>query len=149
MPEEIRFLGRSALFGIVLGTIYWFVAYEPAGTILLVGFGVAGALIAVGLAVRARSRGVLPGGQSPLGWFLFGPEDDRSPFGEDPDRLPNVTSAPLFIGIGFALAALALAFGPWFLLAAAPPIAVGGWSWIAAIVAEHRAVARADGSDEG
>ena len=40
LPEEIRFFGRSTLFGIGIAIVYWFVIYEVAGTVLLLAFGI-------------------------------------------------------------------------------------------------------------
>ncbi|HXG40643.1 MAG TPA: hypothetical protein VNJ28_06840, partial [Candidatus Limnocylindrales bacterium] len=43
-PEETRLFVRLAAYGLGIGLIYWFVSYETAGTVLLVGFGLGAAL---------------------------------------------------------------------------------------------------------
>ncbi len=47
LSEEVLFFARIAAFGLIVGAVYWFVAYEPAGTVMLLGFGVASS-VAVG-----------------------------------------------------------------------------------------------------
>jgi hypothetical protein len=46
MRTSVRFLVLAGLFGIVIGIVYWFRAYEPAGTTLLVLMGVAPMIMA-------------------------------------------------------------------------------------------------------
>ena len=57
MPEELRFLLRSALYSVVIGVVYWFVSYEWAGTVLLVGAASrpASCVVVVGTVARTRS----------------------------------------------------------------------------------------------
>ena len=33
MADEVRLFGRLSLYALVVGTIYWFVSYEVAGTV--------------------------------------------------------------------------------------------------------------------
>jgi hypothetical protein len=41
VPEEVLVFARPAAFGLIVGAVYWFVSYERAGTVLLLGFGTA------------------------------------------------------------------------------------------------------------
>jgi hypothetical protein len=57
-PEEVTFFLFLGAFALVIGVIYWFVSYELAGTILLVGFGIATGAMGVRLALDPRSARV-------------------------------------------------------------------------------------------
>ena len=52
------------------------------------------------------------------------------------------TATPLIAGAGIALAALSLAYGPVFLVAAAPPLLVAAVRWVGAASREWVAVER-------
>jgi hypothetical protein len=129
LSEEVAFFARSAVFGLAIATIYWFVSYEPAGTTLLGLFGVASAFAAIALFRRQRR---------PTG----GPE--QGPFADESGRIPSETFAPLQVGFGLALAALGLVFGAWLILAAVLPIALGSLGWLASARAELEATERDD-----
>jgi hypothetical protein len=43
----VRILVGTAAFGLVVGTIYWFISHEAAGTSLLLGLGIAPLILAV------------------------------------------------------------------------------------------------------
>ena len=109
LPEEILFFGRLGAYGLIIGTIYWFVTYETAGTVLLVLFGGGSTLLAAILLATARRETADPG-----------PEPGDSlrpdgPFGDESGRIPGPSLAPIEVGLGLALASLGIAFGPWFL----------------------------------
>ena len=61
LPEEVRLLGQISVYALVIGTAYWFVSYEAAGTVLLLGFGIA---TGAGFVVLWRGSRV-PGGDDP------------------------------------------------------------------------------------
>jgi len=134
-PEEVLFFARSAMFALVVAAVYWFVSYEPAGTTLLGLFGVASAFAAIVLA-RSQRRGA---GRSPDGDALV-----DGPFADESGRIPSETFAPLQVGFGLAVAGLGLVFGPWLILAALLPIALGGLTWLGSAGAELEAT---EGSD--
>ena len=138
MPEEVRFFARSAIFGLVVGVVYWFLSYEAAGTILLLGFGIAGTFLA--LEVR-RESGVRPGAASGVrGLIPLAGADEPNPFSGEGGWLPGPTAAPLATASGLALALLAIVFGPAMLVAAVGPLLVGTALWVRAVVREWRAV---------
>jgi hypothetical protein len=147
MPEEVRFLGRLAAYGLLIGVVYWFVSYEVAGTVLLLAFGVATgfATVVLLLDVRRTGRG---GGlrRRPLDWVALTSTGDDPPFGDEPAGVPVGSVAPLEIGLGLAIASLGLVFGPWLVPLGLVPIVVGASVWIRETMGEHR-IARALDSD--
>jgi membrane associated rhomboid family serine protease len=124
-PAETRFFLFLAAFALVIGAIYWFVSYEPAGSALLLAFGAATGVMAVVLHRRGRHG------------------DDR-PFLDETGRLPSETPAPLAVGAGLALMALAFIFGPALLLVGLLPFGWGAWTWLGRARAELDATARED-----
>jgi hypothetical protein len=122
MPQEVLFFGRISVYAIVTGTIYWFVSYEAAGTVLLLGFGVATGLGFAALRNGARSVAGRPAD----------PRQPDGPFGDESAPVPTRSAAPLAIGFGLAVVVLAGAFGPWFLIAGAVPLLMGSVDWLRA-----------------
>jgi hypothetical protein len=148
--QETRFFLVLAVFGFVVAAIYWFVSYETAGTILLAGFGLATAIIATRLAADPVSqrlrRGVLTRSYASAADAARPhpeamPETDASgggtggidrPFGDESGRLPDATIAPFAVGLGVAVAATGLVFGPAPVIVGLLPLAWGAWTWLAA-----------------
>jgi hypothetical protein len=122
MPEEAAFFGRSAAYGLVVAVVYWFVSYELVGSVLLLGFGVATGLVFLMTARSARRTPAPKAWQDPLA--------PDGPFGDEGGPIPTRSLAPLELGLGLTVMALALAFGPWFLLAGFVPVAVGAGDWL-------------------
>jgi hypothetical protein len=142
-PQETRVFLLMSVFGLVVGIVYWFVSYEVAGTILLIGFGLATGVISVRLAAdpgsaqvrtvsrdRAATAADAPGG---------GTGGIDRPFADETGRLPAETIAPFALGLGVAVAATAVVFGPAPLIVGALPSAWGAWSWLGAVREELRA----------
>ena len=143
-PQETRVFLLMSAFGIVVGIVYWFLAYEVAGTILLLAFGVATGLIGARLVadptaarVRrlARDRGGATSDASGGGTGQI----DR-PFADESGRLPAETIAPFVLGLGVATAATAVVFGPAPLIVSVLPVAWGAWSWLTSARAELDAI---------
>ncbi len=161
--QETRVFLFMAVFGVVVAAIYWFVSYEAAGTAMLGGFGLATGVIGLRLAVdpaskrlrEARSRERVLGGHGGRGGS--GPPEvpekdvpgggeggvDR-PFLDESGRLPDETIAPFAVGIGLAVAATGLIFGPAPLIVGVLPLAWGAWAWLTAAGEEHVAAERDD-----
>jgi len=138
MAEEVRFFGRLSLYALVVGTIYWFISYEAAGTVLLLGFGIA---TGAGFVVLRR------GEPRPAVDQDLGPDDPTrpdGPFGDESAPVPTRSAAPLVVGFGVAVMALAGAFGPWFLLTGAIPFLIGAVDWLRSAGRELRQRDRAD-----
>jgi TRAP-type C4-dicarboxylate transport system permease small subunit len=121
LPEEVLVFVRLAIFGLGIGAVYWFIAYEVAGTVLLVGFGIATAV--AGVILWARSRKAT---RQADGW----------PFGPDRFRVPAPAYAPLQIGIGAGIVALGVAFGPLLALIGMVLMVIGARAWLAAVMRE-------------
>jgi hypothetical protein len=124
MSEEVKFFGRLSVYALIVGTVYWFLSYEAAGTVLLLGFGVATGLAFVVLRGGAPAQ---PGGQAALEDVPGRPD---GPFGDESGPVPGRSAAPLAVGFGVAVIALAGAFGPWFLAVGALPALVGAVDWL-------------------
>ena len=108
VKSESRIFLFSAAFLAVVSLIYWFTAYEEAGTTMLALGAVAWVLLWVYLGIQGRRMGrprpedrddatpeEVPG---PVGWF------------------PSASVWPLALGGGAAVLGLGLVFGPWFAL---------------------------------
>jgi Cytochrome c oxidase subunit IV len=121
MPEEVRFFGRLSVYALLAGVVYWFISYESAGTVLLIGFGVA---TGVAFLVLRSSR------QRPSPVDAAGSRDPDGPFGDESAPVPTRSAAPLAVGLGLALIGLAGAFGPWFLVVGAMPLLIGAADWL-------------------
>ncbi|MHB8959065.1 MAG: aa3-type cytochrome oxidase subunit IV [Candidatus Limnocylindrales bacterium] len=137
--EEIRYFGRLAIYALLVGGAYWFLSYEPAGTVLLIGFG-----LATGAAFVVLRRGVRQehGGAGSEG----GTATSEAPFADETGPVPTRSGAPLAVGFGIATVALAGAFGPWFLIAGAVPLVLGAVDWLRA--AERELALRSSTDDD-
>jgi hypothetical protein len=129
LPEEVLVFARLAAFGLIVGMVYWFVAYETAGTVLLLGFGIATAVAAAIL--WARSRRV--GGAA-----------DEWPLGGEPGSIPAPAYAPFHIGVGAGIVALGLAFGPLLALTGFVILVIGARHWLEAAMREADSSAARD-----
>lgn len=119
------FLLWVALFGLVVGAIYWFTSKEQSGTVMLIASGL---------------LGLLPGSYY-LWWsrrMRQAPEDNPAATPQDAagvvGAFPDTSIWPPVIGGGVALVALAFVFGPW--TAAVGLVAVVGA--VLGVIAESR-----------
>lgn len=143
MPEEIRFFGRSAVFGLGIAVAYWFLTYETAGTMLLLAFGLGSMLAAVALRIglpRVTPEGPLL--RRAVSWLRLAHSGVEGPFLRDPTRLPGSSLAPIQVGLGIAVAALGLVFGVWLVALGATIMILGGAAWLREAAAESVAVER-------
>jgi hypothetical protein len=124
-PPETRFFLFLAAFALVIGAIYWLVSREPAGSVLLLAFGVATGVMGVVL-------------------HRMGRRDVDRPFLDEAGRLPSETAAPLAAGAGIALISLATIFGPAPLVVGLLPFGWGAWSWLSRARAELDSQSRND-----
>jgi hypothetical protein len=139
LTEEVRFFRRVSIYAFVVGATYWFVSYEPAGTALLLLFGVSTGVGTLLLWRGARGRRPSRGGaDATAGYGLEGatiPGPD-GPFGDETGRVPTPTFSPFLVAVAVALIALGLVFGAWFALAALIPLAVGTGGWLSSVRGE-------------
>jgi hypothetical protein len=143
MAEELRFFLRTAVYSAVIGTIYWFVSYEVAGSVLL-GFVAFGAIAFVGVVagfvphtrdeiVPKRSSGVARVGGVVL--RLLGFEEHEGAASSDPlaaglEPIPSGSWWPLIGGAAGAFMLLGLIYGPWLLLPGIVIAAGTVWGWV-------------------
>lgn len=130
-PTEARVFQGIAALALVVAGVYWFVSYEPAGTLLLFGFAVASGIIGLLLASagsewRANAAGARM-------------RDPERPFLDERGRIPSPTLAPFAVGVGVAVALLSLVFGPAPLLVGVLPLAWGAADWLRRASAELEA----------
>jgi hypothetical protein len=108
VKTSIGYWGYVCAFGFVVGAIYWFLTYEPAGTMLLIFMGLCGLVISGYLFLRGR-RLSLPE-DDPEGSF----EDDAgTPIG----RFSMGSIWPVLMGLGIALGLEGFIYGRWLLVA--------------------------------
>jgi hypothetical protein len=117
-----KILLASAAFGAVIAAIYWFVAYEIAGTIFLAAMG-ASLLLAAAFAARRAGGG-------------FPPEDRPEALpseaaGERVGPLPDGSVWPVFLAAGSLVLAAGLIYGVWL-------VAIGGLIAAAALLGMTR-----------
>lgn len=127
LSDEAKVFARMSIFGIVVGGAYWFLTYEVAGTVLLLGFGLAAGLATVANFIRSRraaSDATVAGGESV-------PDEAAEPY-------PEPGWAPLIISLGVGGLALGAAFGPWLTIAGLLVVIAGGASWLSAAIREAR-----------
>jgi hypothetical protein len=123
--DEAVLFGRLAIFGLVVGGAYWFLTYETAGTVLLIGFGVASAVASISMWTKPPRSAVaagLPDGEVPDGWA--------------DERIPAPAFAPLIVGAGVAITALGLALGPLILPVGIVVGLIGARYWLEAAMRE-------------
>ena len=101
--EAFAFLSVAAMSA-VLGAIYWFTSYEPAGTTLL-GFTVVLGLLP-GIYLLRGSRQMAP---RPSDRPDADPDDGAGPIGS----FPEASVWPFVLAAGAALAGIGLVFGLW------------------------------------
>jgi hypothetical protein len=130
MVEEIAVFVRSAVYFGVIGTAYWILTYEVAGTMLLIGSALASAFVAVVLRLGVR------GAEQPVEGAGPGPD---GPFGDESGRLPAPTAAPLGVGLGLALVVLGLVFTAALALAGAILLLLAAREWLRAVMSESAA----------
>jgi hypothetical protein len=130
MVEEVALFVRSAIYGFAIGGIYWFLTYENAGSILLVGMGLATVVVALvlwlGLDRRMRSPGA--SGKTP----------DR-PFMDEAGRIPQPSIAPIALAFGTAVAVLGLVFTPALVITGLILALIAAREWLRSAVAESAA----------
>ncbi len=141
MPEELRFMLRSAFYSTFVGIAYWLLTREVAGTVLLLFVGLSATVMFGALLYEWRRAGHRL--QGPFWrWALLPPADLESHTTDESGRLPRPTLAPLSGAVGIALLSLSLVFGIWMALAAIVPLLAGLRGWLRDVMAEYDAVAR-------
>ena len=137
LSDEAKVFARMSIFGIVVGGAYWFLTYEVAGTVLLLGFGLAAGLATVANFVRSRRAA---GDAAAAGDDVAGGESvpGEAAGVEAAEPFPEPGWAPLIISLGVGGLALGAAFGPWLTIAGLLVAIAGGASWLSAAIREAR-----------
>lgn len=128
MAEEVRFFLRIALFTILIGTIYWFVSYEEAGTILFAGIVASAATFALVIALRVRAA--RQGGRSVKALLGFADVGDDRPLNLDEDTFPSASMWPAAGSVGFTLIAVGLVYGAWLWVPGLAITLSATWGWL-------------------
>jgi hypothetical protein len=139
MAEELRFFIRVALYLIVADTIYWFVTYEWAGSVLMGTLALGAIFFAIAAGVTARGlrtspvpeplRGGLIGGLDRALGFHEPPRED-GPLDFEDEPIPPSSIWPLVASVGGLLLALGLVYGAWFWLPGASVVLLSIWGWL-------------------
>jgi hypothetical protein len=137
LSEEAKVFARMSIFGIVVGGAYWFLTYEVAGTVLLLGFGLAAGVATVANVIRSRRAAgdATAAGDGVAGGEVAGRDSVQ---GEAVEPFPEPGWAPLIISLGVGGLALGAAFGPWLTIAGLLVAIAGGASWLSAAIREAR-----------
>ena len=116
MKIEWKLFAGAAGFFTLTGTLYWFVSYEQAGTVML-ALAVAGLLMVAGwLLLWSRRVGTRPEDD---------PEASPGDAAEDIGYFPSSSIWPFVIACGAIVMAVALVFGVWLGLTGAVVVLVG------------------------
>src|SRR6266545_5214588 len=124
MAEEITVFARSAVYFGVIGAAYWFLTYEVAGSMLLVGSALASASVAIVLRLGLRGQDTVAADASEV--------RPDGPFGDEAGVLPAPTAAPLGVAFGLALVVLGLVFTGALVLAGAILVLLASREWLRA-----------------
>ena len=147
MSEELRVLLRNALYMASAVVVYWFVAYEWAGTVMMAVLVLAaGAFVLImSRIVRATTREAVNRQEEsgarqlvsvPLRVFGFeehGGEAHATPMSVDEGQMPHGSIWPFICVVGIVLITAGFIFGLWFLILGGLIAAWGMWGWITQI----------------
>jgi len=143
MTDEAAVLLRIAVFGLVAAIVYWFVSYEPLGSVALLLLGGGPGFAAVYMLLQHRRD---PGPKEQLGDAVrrFAGLPRTDPRGPDDYSADNVAVLPLpsiwpfTMSLGVAILTTGLIYGLWLLVLGAAVSAVAAGGWLAAINRENR-----------
>ena len=108
MKLEPRLFLSSAIFYVVIGSVYWFTSYEPAGTVMLAFAVGAFALVWAYLVRQRREFGLRPEDV---------PEIVAPPGPAEVGYFPSSSAWPFGMGVGAVVAFNGLVFGTWLIVA--------------------------------
>jgi hypothetical protein len=130
--DEATVFGGLAIFGVVVGTGYWFVTYETIGSVLLIAFGIASGIASAFVWTRP------PGDPAELS-HRTGADARAGPAERGYERIPAPAFAPLIVGAGLAVIALGLALGALILPVGTIVLIIGARLWLEAAMREAAA----------
>jgi hypothetical protein len=132
---EVSLFARMAAFGLIVGTAYWFLTYETAGSIMLGAFGLASGVAGIAVAIGRRSADRRADRAAPT-----------AARAAQEAATPAPGWAPLGIGIGLGGVGLGAVFGPWLLIAGLLVVIPSARAWLGTAMDESDA---ADGRIRG
>ncbi len=145
MTDEAAFLLRVSVFGLLAGAVYWFLSYEPLGTVALLLLGVGPGFAGLFIVLHRRGGGG-GGGRDPLPDVLrrfagiprADPPGPRTLEDDDLAVLPLGSIWPFAASFGLSIALSGLVFGLWLVILGLGVALYAGWGWVAAVVRENR-----------
>ena len=130
MSEELRFFLRTALYTGLITVVYWLVAYEWAGTVLLAAlFGAALSLVlttAVIVPATRSGRLDVPG----LLGFGEGKDERQQALEVTEEGFPAASIWPVGLALGALLLGLGAIFGLWLLVPGIGLTLASGAGWV-------------------
>jgi hypothetical protein len=143
MTDEAAMLLRVSVFGFVAGVVYWFLSYEPLGTVALLLLGAGPGFAGLILVQEQRARGGTGESRADAIRRLAGipPQDPPGPKdlgAEDLGVLPLPTIWPLAASLGVAMLLTGLIYGLWLVILGLGLIAYAAWGWLAVVNRENR-----------
>jgi hypothetical protein len=143
MTDEAAMLLRVSVFGFAAGIVYWFLSYEPLGTVALLLLGAGPGFAGLVLLSEQRQRGGTGESRAVAMRRLAGlpPEDPPGPRdleAEDLGVLPLPTIWPLAASLGVAMLLTGLIYGLWLVILGLGLLGYAAWGWLAAVNRENR-----------
>ena len=143
MTDEAAMLLRVSVFGFAAGIIYWYLSYEPLGTVALLLLGAGPGFAGLVLLQEQRARGGTGEPRADAMRRLAGipPQDPPGPkdlAAEDLGVLPLPTIWPLAAALGFTVLFTGLIYGLWLVILGIGLLGYAAWGWLAAVNRENR-----------
>ena len=133
MTQELRVFAGMCAFGLAVGAAYWFLTYDPTGTVLLLAFGLGAGIAAVTVLVGTRAARRQAGGRAAV---PEPPERRRSTGSISVEPVPQPGWAPLGLAIGLGAVAIGGAFGPFPAIGGMVITAVSARAWLGSAMRE-------------
>ncbi len=143
MTDDAALLLRVAIFGLVAGVVYWFLSYEPLGTVALLVLAAGPGFAALFILRHRRQPGAQSEPRAEMLRRLAGipspdPPGPKSLEDEDLAVLPTASIWPFAVSLGLTVTVSGLIFGLWLVILGLGIALYAGWGWIAAIMRETR-----------
>jgi len=143
MTDEAGMLLRVSVFGFAAGVVYWFLSYEPLGTVALLLLGAGPGFAGLVLLQEQRARGGTGESRADAMRRLAGipPQDPPGPkdlAAEDLGVLPLPTIWPLAASLVVAMLLTGLIYGLWLVILGLGLLAYAAWGWLAVVNRENR-----------
>lgn len=130
MSEELRFFLRTALYTGLITVVYWFVAYEWTGTVLLAAlFGAALSFVLITTVIVPATRSGRLTAPGLLG-FTEGNGDRETALEIAEEGFPAASIWPVALALGGLFIGLGAIFGLWLLVPGIGVTLAAGAGWI-------------------